>query len=107
MPLHKKPFNLLFSDNVAPYAYEYDEHSHDSNSTTADVEANDTVTDQIEIKNEESKSDLPKRSRRQAPLATADATADYAYDEAQQVDPEENVRLLCCSFQRYLVKDLS
>ena len=97
------------------YEYEADDHTHDNSTEDA---ISDVVSDAAKVEgdavqvDDETKSQTPKRSRRQAaPVAPPAAEgADYVYDEAQQAeaDPEENVRLLCCSFQRYLVtKDVS
>lgn len=72
-------------------AYEYEPEAGDVPSQ--ETNANSTEETKKEVKEK----DLPKRTRRQAPAATSE----YVYDEAQP-DPEENVRLLCCSFQRYL-----
>ena len=73
-------------------AYEYDPEEHGHENVTSD--ANDATVGDAPVGEE-----TPKRSRRQAAVEQAE----YVYDEAQGFNPEDNVKLLCCSFQRYLV----
>ncbi len=82
---------MTFQQNVYEFdqqAYDYEGEEHTHENVTGDATNDVAVGDET-----------PKRTRRQ----TAAEPAEYVYEEAQQADPEENVRLLCCSFQRYLV----
>merc|ERR1712223_2287485 len=75
-----------YDDQMYEYAYEY---------------ADSTEAEYIEEKTEEALETVPnqisKRRRKRTSPIKRQAGADYA-----EADSEENVRLLCCSFQKYL-----
>ena len=78
--------------NEQTYEYDAEEHTHEN--VTGDAHDAHVAVGDAPVAGE-----TPKRSRRQAAVEQAE----YAYDEAQGFNPEDNVKLLCCSFQRYLV----
>ena len=83
---------MYYDDHVYEYAYEYADGS--------------TEAEYIEEKAEEALESIPnqisKKRRRRSALGSLKAKRQVPTAGDYEQDSDENVRLLCCSFQKYL-----